>query len=574
MTSFRCLFLFTAVLLLGACATVQPTGPAGTPAPGVLVSATPDPLAVPGLAERRAAITQVLAANPPVLRRPGLDPRAARAESLAIADPRVRSQLVDRAGAALLNEVFVARPAGPGDLPGELRATCTGGCYRVELYHYAVDATTVVVVALDPDRVVDVTTYPAMQPADVPKPLADLAVAIARADPQVQQALGTNPNTPPPVMANIKTALNATRCERAQHLCLAPTFHAGGRRALWVIVDLTDLRVAGLQFTELGSSGPPITLKAVEDSAIMARFCDQENEVSRDGWSFRYVITPSDGLRIADVRYRGQPLLRSASLVDWHVSYSGAHQFGYSDAIGCPLFSAAAVPAWEPPQVEPIPGGFVLAQRFRHPAWPHPCSYSYVQRYEFLNDGGFRALAISEGRGCGDEGVYRPVLRLALAGDVQTLARWDGQGWHAWADEQWAGQTGAPLDPGGAWARITWPDGRAYTLAPGQGGRPTARGDAAYLYATRWKSAEGESDLPTIGPCCNIDEQQGPEKFLTPAEPLANGPITLWYVPQLDNDATPGNEYCWANAVAQKGVFVPKVWPCQAGPLLSPVRSP
>ena len=67
-----------------------------------------------------------------------------------------------------------------------------------------------------------------------------------------------------------------------------------------------------------------------------------------------YILTSSDGLRISDVHFQGQQVFDSAKLVDYHVSYSKTEGFGYSDAIGCPIFSQAAVLALEPPQVEDI----------------------------------------------------------------------------------------------------------------------------------------------------------------------------------------------------------------------------
>ena len=82
------------------------------------------------------------------------------------------------------------------------------------------------------------------------------------------------------------------------------------------------------------------------------------------------------------------------------------------------------------------------------------------------------------------------------------------------------------------------------------------RGDNAYLYATKFHADidEGESDLSTLGPCCNTDYHQGPEKFIEPnPEPLGNTGLVLWYVSQLKNEDTPGHEYCWAQSVVQDG---------------------
>ena len=40
--------------------------------------------------------------------------------------------------------------------------------------------------------------------------------------------------------------------------------------------------------------------------------------------------------------------------MDWHVSYSKIDGFGYSDAVGCPEFSQAAVVAVSDPKVSEI----------------------------------------------------------------------------------------------------------------------------------------------------------------------------------------------------------------------------
>lgn len=36
--------------------------------------------------------------------------------------------------------------------------------------------------------------------------------------------------------------------------------------------------------------------------------------------------------------------------------------------------------------------------------------------------------------------------------------------------------------------------------------------------------------------------------------------------------ARPAKQYCWADSVLQAGVFVPKVWPCPSGAILTPIR--
>ncbi len=567
--SRRLLLCLLVVLILSACDRGEAPSAGATPQPGVLApQQTPDLAADPALAARATAVTAGLQQPVPVLRREGLDQDAARAQELALAAPAVQAAFRAQDGSPLRNEVFHARPAGAGDIPAGL--SCAG-CYRVEIYHYASNSVTTALVDLAAGRVVDVQSTPNSQP-EVPKELADLAVRIAVAAPQVREALGVAPEAAQALMPQMKTALNQTRCERAQHLCVAPTFRQNDR-LLWAVVDLTDLRLVGVQWTELGDAGQPVTAKTIENSAIFSEFCERDTTLERDGWRLRYHLTGSDGLEVRDVAFGGRPVFQSLKLVDWHVSYSGEQQFGYSDATGCPLFSSAAVPSYEPPDIVDITRdgklvGFALVQDFRHPAWPQPCNYFYSQRTEFFTDGSVRPLAISLGRGCGTEGTYRPVFRIAMAGEGWDAALWDGSGWAPLAQEELRSQSDAELAPDGSWLRLSASDGRGFVLAPARGSSPAERGDRAFLYVTRTQTAEGDTDLPTIGSCCNADERQGPEVFVN-GEPLDGAPLTVWYVAQLSNDVAPGAEYCWADTVVERGVYVPRAWPCQGGPFLN-----
>jgi hypothetical protein len=408
----------------------------------------------------------------------------------------------------------------------------------------------------------------------------DLAAQIALAAPEVRDELGLAPDATMIQQPQMKVQFQATACERSRHLCVAPIF-VWGERALWVIVDLVDYTIIGLRWTELGeSSRRPISEQRLQDAVVTAQFCERSSALERGGWSLSYLLTASDGLRLDDVRFNGAPVLASAKLVDVHISYSSREGFGYSDALGCPAFSAAAVVAWNGPQVVPITGadgvgGFALEQRFRSELWPTPCNYAYVQRYEFYDDGRFRVALVNEGRGCGNDGTYRPVLRIAPAGERLGFAEWDGQGWLPWASEGWALQDeDTAYTPEGYQYRLADRAGAGWYVEPGQGqfGRGDA-GDSAYLYVSRRHADrdEGESDMPTLGDCCNSDERQGPERFLEPAEPIDGAPLVIWYVPQLKNADTPGAERCWADARLQDGVFVPEVWPCSAGPMFVPI---
>jgi len=325
----------------------------------------------------------------------GLTPEQEQAQALALQDEQFVGESFDIiSGVPLRSEIFGIYPLRDSDRTEATRSCGATGCYRVEKYNYATNQTVVAMVDVTAGMVLAVDVYPETQP-DLPPHLTQLAVDIAINAPEVAEALGETPTASQATMANMKTALNRSICERSRHLCVAPTFLVGDR-ALWAIVDLTDNRLIGLRWTDLGASqSPPVTEKTLQNDALYAQYCDKTTALDRDGWTMDYILTSSDGLRISDVRFNGTLVLESAKLVDYHVSYSSVEGFGYSDAIGCPIFSQAAVVALEPPVVEDIVEsgqvvGFALTQDFRSEFWPLPCNYRYAQRYEFYTDGRFR----------------------------------------------------------------------------------------------------------------------------------------------------------------------------------------
>ncbi len=479
-------------------------------------------------------------------------------------------------------EIFGVYPARESDMANIKSPYQLADCYRVELYNYALNSTSIAMVDIKQQKLLASSFQPQAQP-DIPLYLKHLALKIAVSSPELQQALGLRPDEADALMASTKTSLNRTRCERSGHLCVAPTFVKDGK-ALWAIVDLTSYTLSGLRWTTVGSTGPPpvVTERKLQDDKITACFCELETALEKDGWKMDYMLTSSDGLRIADVSFNGHAVLQSAKLVDWHVSYSGTDGFGYSDAVGCPYFSQAAVVAFDPPAVQPISEhneitGFALEQTFKSEQWPSPCNYNYRQRYEFYKDGRFRVAAASLGRGCGSDGTYRPVFRIAFAAEQNSMAEWTGSSWNNWAQEKWQlQQATTSYTPEGYEYKLTDAGGNGYYLEPGNGQfKDGGRGDNAYVYATLNKPGtdEGESDMVTIGPCCNIDYHQGPEKFINPApEDISNKKLVLWYVAQLKNDNTKGREYCWAESVLENGVYITKSYPGFCGPLFVPLK--
>jgi Copper amine oxidase, enzyme domain len=539
---------------------------------------------IPEVQLRRQAIIAAVKQPVPLLllSESSLNTRQRKCQQLTLNAPSVRPLLVEPGTQQpLLNEVFQIYALRPSDYAA-LPECADGSCMRVEIYQYATNTTIIAVVQPEKDRVVRVGINKQTQP-DLPNHLRQLALDIACASPEVEQALGFKPLPGNALMADTKTALNRTRCERSRHLCVAPTF-VQGEKALWSIVDLTDLRVAGVRWTQVGGNTTPPTERRIQNANITECYCEKMNTVERDGWKFNYILTNNDGIRISEVDYRGERVIDNAKLVDWHVSYSNTDGFGYSDAVGCPFFSTAAVLAIEAPRIgELIENGqvvgFALIQNYASEGWPGNCNYNYEQRYEFYTDGRFRPIVASLGRGCGNNGTYRPVSRIVLPGQQQQFKEWNGTQWKTWDKEGWQLQTETtPLSAEGWQYQVAdAASGRGFAIEPNRGqlnagGRP----DNAYLYVTlaHPELEEGHTDLLTIGPCCNTDYRQGPEKFIEPRAEAISGAqsLVLWYVAQIKNDDRKGQEYCWAEMQLKDGLYQPVVYPCYSGPMFVPLK--
>lgn len=534
--------------------------------------------------ERKKEIKATLNQEIPVklLEIPNPPPNFLLAQQIALSDSIFTLYVKNKVDKKkLFNEIFGVYPARPGDVPTGT-PYLPGTLARVEMYNYAFNLTTVGIIDIFTEKVLSVTHYPQTQP-DLPKRLVDLATTIAIHSPEVEKALGFKPGMNQAIMSSTRTALNRTKCERSMHLCVAPTF-VQGTRALWAIVDLTDNRVVGVRWTNTGEDSlkTPITERRLQNENIADCFCDKVNQLKKYGWQMDYLLTSSDGLMISNVQYGPKRVLNSAKLVDWHVSYSGTEGFGYSDAVGCPIFSQSAVVATEPPQIfDLVEGdstvGFVLEQKYFSELWPAPCNYSYSQRYYFYKDGRFRVSCASIGRGCGNNGTYRPVFRIAFAGNQQNFFEWQQTGWKPWTKEGWQFQNSlTQYDKNGSQYRINTNGQDGYFIQPGQGQfNDGGRGDNAYFYVTKnhLDKDEGATDMLTIGPCCNTDYQQGPEKFIDPKpENILQTDLVLWYVPQMKNDDTPGSKYCWSEAYYEDGIYKIRAYPCFAGPMFVPTK--
>ena len=548
--------------------------------PGILEPVKADTAAY--IVARKRQVDSILKEKIPVrLFMERTDEKTMLAQQIALSDSFfIRYVFELKTGKPLWNEIFGVYQARPGDMRKGMKFL-PGTMMRVEMYNYAKNLTSIALVDIFSHRVLSVDHYPQTQP-DIPFLLKNIAVQIAVNAPEVEKALGFKPSLDMPVMAGTKTALNRTKCERSQHLCVAPTF-VKGNRALWAIVDLTDHKLVGLRWTNVGKDADQIvvTERKIQNENLADCYCEQVNTIQKSNWKVDYVLTASDGLMVSNVSYKSTPVLNSAKLVDWHVSYSGTEGFGYSDAVGCPIFSQSAVVATDPPKIaEIVEGdsvvGFMLEQKFFSELWPVACNYSYSQRFFFYNNGKFRVTCASLGRGCGNNGVYRPVFRISFAGNDQNFYEWNNNNWDLWKKEKWQlQQPSTSYTKEGFQYKLQTGGDKGFYIEPGQGQfKDSGRGDNAFLYITKnhLDKDEGEADLVTIGPCCNNDYRQGPEKFIEPVpESVVNTDLVLWYVPQMRNDDTPGSKYCWAETYYEKGVYKVKTYPCFAGPMFVPI---
>lgn len=481
------------------------------------------------------------------------------------------------------NEVMNVYQTRDSDLNPQNKNLCSSGnCFKVEIFNFTLNKSISLIVNIQSKQVIGASIVNQSQPEISPR-LKKIALEMAALSPEVVQALGYKPDEASAVMTSTKTSLNKSRCERSQHLCVAPTF-VKDDKALWAIVDLTDLRLIGIRWTNVGVPEPAanVSERKFQNDAITECCCKIEIPLERDNWNLTYMLTSSDGLRISNVKYKDNEVIANAKLVDWHVSYSNTEGFGYSDAIGCPYFSTAAVLALEPPRIRDINDadgkviGFAVEQNFYSEGWPRPCNYNYLQRFEFYQDGRFRPVVASLGRGCGNDGTYRPVTRIAFPNN-SNFFQWENNNWNQWMTEKWNLQKENSIySSDGYLYKIEDDKNQGFYIEPSRGQfGDKGRGDFAYSFVTKrdFQKDEGETDLVTIGPCCNTDYRQGPEKFIEPnPDPIVNTQLVLWYVPTIKNDNTKGQEYCWAETYIKDGVVATKTYPCNSGPMFHPIK--
>lgn len=501
-----------------------------------------------------------------------LSPEQARAEELALSDAQVQALTVGHR-----SEVFGVRRIVADQYTEKSKECATATCYQVEIYNFDENAAVFAVVNAETDQVLDVQHLLGMHPG-MNQRLIDLAFEIALNEPQVIDILGYKPTQAD--MAPVNSSLGGTACEQG-HICGAPTFEMGDR-VLWAVVDLTDETFAGINWTSIVDTSPNYVTFEPEGG------CPAGGSVTRDGWQMDYATTGTDSFKVYNVTFNGDPVLTSASLVEWHADYGTS---GYVDTTGCggggggfPIYPFGETRTEDLLDEDSNVVGFELIQDFRMGSWGSSCNYRYEQHMQFYDDGSFRIASGAYGKGCGTNALYRPLVRIDLAaGDDSdnTVSQWDGTEFVDITTETYL----EPAPDGNGWFRF-YPsneDGASFRVTNGTGGGydviqdigqfdALGKGGFAFWYITQYQEDEGGSlDLPAIGNCCNDDYQQGPHLFVD-GENVANENVVIWYIPQMDTDASDGGDglYCWTEGNSSNPG---PAHPCFAGPLFTPMNT-
>lgn len=463
------------------------------------------------------------------------------------------------------SEVFGVREVLADQYTAASTACATANCWQVEIYNFDENTAVTAIVNLDTQKVLDVLYQPSMQPG-INKRLADLAVDIAINAPEVIEALGYKPDRS--LLTAVPGGLLGTPCETG-HLCAAPTIRQGNR-FLWAVVDLTDEKLVGINWTDSDVDGSTVP--------FTPEGCPPPGTVNRDGWAMSYENTGTDSMRVYNITYNGVAVATSIKLVEWHADYGSS---GYTDATGCggsgggfPIYPYGNTQVLDLLDGQSNVIGFELVQDFRMSSWGNSCNYRYEQRIQFFNDGRFRTASLAYGKGCGTNSLYRPLVRVDIAANGDSndaFSYWDGSQWVSPTNElyrtPYAGSNGphSLTAEGYAW-RVLDSSGAGYYLEPSNGQfGDGSEGDNPFIYVTQHKASEGDTDLGIIGSCCLDDHQQGPHNYVN-NESITNQNIVLWYIPQMMTDATAPDYYCWT----VQGEPNPVTYPCWSGPMFVP----
>jgi hypothetical protein len=221
------------------------------------------------------------------LRSSEIDNNAQKAQTLLLEDTRFLSDTKD-GNISLHNDMMRILPALVSSLDDKTAKLCTSTtCYQAEKYNFVTNTTTRAIIDVDNLKVLDIQRYANMQ-ADISLRLTHMAQAIALHAPDVAKELGFTPRKRDITMANVRGTMKGSPCENTDHLCVAPTFtdHANAK-ALWAVVDLTELKLAAAKWAGLGKTTTPacISERSLQNRYIMKNFCQKDSYLEKNGWS-------------------------------------------------------------------------------------------------------------------------------------------------------------------------------------------------------------------------------------------------------------------------------------------------
>ncbi|MFZ0547676.1 MAG: lamin tail domain-containing protein, partial [Candidatus Promineifilaceae bacterium] len=499
----------------------------------------------------------------------GLTPEQQLAQDLALSDSKVQAYTVGRR-----SEVFGVQVVGDS-YTKDASECASADCRLVLIYNWDENVTVSAIVNVDARTVLDVLRQSGTHPG-INHRLVEVAEQLLLNDTALPDLLGFQPTMDDMEMAPMEGNAPGTSCDGAQG-CGAYTFDQNDRM-LWVWVDLTDETIAGYRWTSVN----PGENYLYTDTSI-SEGCPPSGSVDRDGWTLDHEVTGTDAMRVYNVKYNGVDVATSIKLVEWHADYGST---GYVDSTGCggggggfPIYPYGDTQVLDMLDGQSQVIGFEVVQDFRMNSWGNSCNYRYEEHFQFFQDGRFRTVTGAFGKGCGTNALYRPVVRTDIAvdgDDNDTFAIWQSGQWVDQATELYRTPYSGPDGPhefdsnGYAW-RVMDQDGNGFYMEPSQVNTfgDNSRGDDNFIYVTLHKAAEGDSDLGSIGTCCNDNQVQGPNNYVN-NEDIDNTNIVLWYVPQMMTDATDGGDgyYCWT----LQGEPNPVTYPCFTGPMFVPVN--
>lgn len=389
-------------------------------------------------------------------------------------------------------------------------------CIQATLYDYRISGTLEAIINRETAEILATWSDPYARPAGTPL-IAEKALAIAAADPEVQALLG-DIQSQEPVMVPMSGWLVDDACR--DQWCVDLTYHdpSGSGRILHLFVNMEEEQVARTFFT-----------RGREDQAAraippMQRFAFNNGCNEQYGWRVCWEMTAHDGILFFDATFNEQPVFSSIKITQveaWYPSWPG----GYRDEIG---FSAS-VPPFGGTLVNDLGDGFEVFQLFTEfTHWPNCiCCYRYEQNMRFFADGSFEPRFVSHGPGCDDISIYRPFWRIDL-----DLGSTGNTAW-LWQNGEWiAPPTEFEIFPV---VDDVAPDGTRLAIAGGdllyawKMALTDPLGlDEARLFVLQKKDGEGSGPVPT-GPG---DTFQPPRQWLD-GDPLQDQDLVVWFVPLL-----------------------------------------